>query len=97
VWKVETGLPTLQTDSAKLKVVLKNLVSNAVKFTEQGSVTVDIHRHENGIEIDVADTGVGISPEARQFIFEPFREVESPLYTPAWRRWDRALHCKTAS
>jgi signal transduction histidine kinase len=79
VWKVETGLPTLQTDPARLKVVLKNLVSNAVKFTEQGSVTVDIHRHEDGVEIDVADTGVGISPEARQFIFEPFRQVESPL------------------
>jgi signal transduction histidine kinase len=79
VWKVETGLPTLQTDPTRLKVVLKNLISNAVKFTEQGSVTVDIHRHEDGVEIDVADTGVGISPEARQFIFEPFRQVESPL------------------
>jgi signal transduction histidine kinase len=79
VWKVETGLPTLQADPAKLKVVLKNLVSNAVKFTEQGSVTVDIHRHEDGVEIDVADTGIGISPEARQFIFEPFRQGENPL------------------
>lgn len=79
VWKVEPNLPSLRTDPAKLKIVIENLISNAVKFTEQGSVTVDIHRHEDGVEIDVADTGIGISPEALQFIFEPFRQAESPL------------------
>jgi len=78
-WKVEPGLPSLRTDPAKLKIVIKNLISNAVKFTEQGRVTVDIHRCEDGVQIDVADTGVGISPEALQFIFEPFRQAESPL------------------
>jgi len=79
VWKVEPGLPSLRTDPAKLKIVIKNLISNAVKFTEKGKVVIDAHKKDGGIEIDVADTGVGISPEALQFIFEPFRQGESPL------------------
>jgi signal transduction histidine kinase len=79
VWKVEPGLPSLRTDPAKLKIVIKNLISNAVKFTEKGKVVIDAHKQEGGIEIDVADTGAGISPEALQFIFEPFRQGESPL------------------
>jgi signal transduction histidine kinase len=79
VWKIESELPLLRTDPAKLKVVLKNLLSNAVKFTEKGSVIVDAHKQDRGIEISVTDTGIGISPEALQFIFEPFRQAESLL------------------
>ncbi len=78
IWKVEPDLHLL-TDSEKLKVILKNLISNAVKFTEVGSVTVDVHRHNKGVEIDVIDTGIGIVSEAVPVIFEPFRQIESPL------------------
>jgi signal transduction histidine kinase len=77
-WKVEPEL-RLQTDSAKLKVILKNLISNAVKFTEKGSVTVEVRRHDDGIEISVIDSGIGIPAEALKLIFEPFRQIESPL------------------
>ena len=79
IWKVEPNLPLLHTDAAKLKVILKNLISNAVKFTEKGSVTVDVHSHDGGIEFSVSDTGIGISQEALPIIFEPFRQVENPL------------------
>ncbi len=79
IWKIEPGLPQLRTDPAKLKMVLKNLVNNAVKFTEKGSVTVDVHRKDGGVEIDVVDTGFGIPQESLPIIFEPFRQVESPL------------------
>jgi signal transduction histidine kinase len=79
VWKVEPELPTLRTDPGKLKVVLKNLVSNALRFTEKGSVAVDAHRQNGGVEISVIDTGIGIPPEALLIIFEPFRQIESPL------------------
>jgi signal transduction histidine kinase len=79
VWKVEPELPTLQTDPGKLKVVLKNLVSNALKFTEKGSVAVDAHAKDNGVEIDVVDTGIGIPLESLPIIFDPFRQIESPL------------------
>ena len=74
-WKTEEHLPPLHTDSGKLKVVIKNLIGNAAKFTPEGSITVDAHSRNGGVEISVADTGVGIPPEALALIFEPFRQV----------------------
>jgi signal transduction histidine kinase len=79
VWNVEPELPHLRTDPTKLKVILKNIISNAVKFTEKGSVTIDAHNKDGGIEINVIDTGIGIAPESLPTIFEPFRQIESPL------------------
>ena len=79
VWNIEPDLLLHRTDPAKLKVVLKNLISNAVKFTEKGTVTVDAHRKDDGVEINIIDTGIGISSEDLPIIFEPFRQVESPL------------------
>jgi signal transduction histidine kinase len=77
VWQVAPGLPLLYTDPGKLKVVIKNLISNAVKFTTEGSVTVEAQGQREGIEISVTDTGIGIAPEARTLIFEPFRQVDN--------------------
>ncbi len=78
IWKIEPYLHLL-TDPAKLKVIIKNMISNAAKFTERGSVTIDAHKSSQGIEFVVMDTGVGISQENLPVIFEPFRQVESPL------------------
>ncbi len=78
-WSVAEGLPPITTDPQKLKVVLKNLIGNAVKFTEQGNITVAVHGWEEGVEVRVTDTGIGIPPEALAVIFEPFRQVESAL------------------
>jgi signal transduction histidine kinase len=76
-WKVDENLSPLHTDPSKLKVVIKNLIGNAVKFTKKGSIIVDAHDHKEGVEISVADTGIGIPPEALPVIFEPFRQVNS--------------------
>jgi len=76
-WNVDAQLPPILTDPLKLKIILKNLIGNAVKFTPAGSVTVDVHARNGGVEIAVADTGVGISPDEAATIFEPFRQLEN--------------------
>ena len=77
VWQVEGELPPTHTDPGKLKVVVKNLIGNAVKFTKAGSITVAAHSHNGGVEISVTDTGIGIPPEALALIFEPFHQVDN--------------------
>jgi PAS domain S-box-containing protein len=70
------GLPPLQTDPLKLKVVVKNVIANALKFTPRGQVRLEAHVRDGGVEINIADTGVGIAPESLGVIFEPFRQVD---------------------
>ncbi len=74
---IEDELPPLHTDPAKLKIVLKNLLNNAVKFTETGQVTISVRRVNEGAELSVADTGVGIAPEILPHIFDMFRQGDS--------------------
>lgn len=76
LWRVEPDL-RVTTDPTKLKLVLKNLIGNAIKFTPHGSVTMDAYARQDGVEIAVADTGIGISSEALPIIFEPFRQADS--------------------
>ena len=76
-WQVEGNVLPLCTDPGKLKVVLKNLVSNAVKFTQAGAITVAAYEWREGVEFSVTDTGIGIPPEARTSIFEPFWQGDS--------------------
>ena len=76
-WAVAADLPCLRTDPSKVKVVLKNLIGNAVKFTPTGQVSVDARSCEDGVEVSVTDTGIGMAPESLSIIFEPFRQVDS--------------------
>jgi PAS domain S-box-containing protein len=70
-------LPLLQTDPVKLRMVLKNLLTNAFKFTHAGRVTVSAAALDGGIEFIVADTGIGMDAEAQKIIFQPFRQIDS--------------------
>jgi signal transduction histidine kinase len=72
-------LPRLRTDAVKLSLVMKNLLSNAMKFTTEGHVTVSACERAAGVEIAVADTGIGIAPEILPVIFEPFRQGDNGL------------------
>jgi signal transduction histidine kinase len=67
---------TLTTDSRKLRPMLINLIENAVKFTEHGSVTVRAFARGTDVVFEVQDTGIGIAPEHLELIFEQFWQVE---------------------
>jgi signal transduction histidine kinase/CheY-like chemotaxis protein len=73
---VQGPLPALYTDQAKLKQILINLLSNAAKFTENGSITLRGRGLGERVEVSVADTGSGIPKAALELIFEEFRQVE---------------------
>ena len=76
---IPDSLERVPTDPARFKQILINLVGNALKFTEEGSVTVRIEAHETSfrpLRIDVIDTGIGISKELLEVIFENFRQAE---------------------
>jgi signal transduction histidine kinase len=64
------------SDERKIRQVLTNLLSNAVKFTESGSIVVTAHQQTGEVHIEVRDTGIGISPENLERIFDPFWQVE---------------------
>jgi signal transduction histidine kinase len=77
VWQVAPNLPHLYSDAVKLKVLLKNLIANAAKFTDRGSVTISAEASDAGLEFRVADTGIGMTAETLAVIFEPFRQGDS--------------------
>ncbi len=73
-WQVGPDVPQLWTDAVKLKVVIKNLLLNAIKFTDEGGVLVRAAARDGGVEIAVSDSGIGIAPEMIPRIFEAFRQ-----------------------
>src|SRR5262245_2043253 len=76
VAEIEPDLPALNTDREKLKQILLNLLSNAAKFTEQGVIKVSAWRSSEGVKLAISDTGIGMPPEALDYIFEEFRQVD---------------------
>jgi signal transduction histidine kinase len=76
-WNYPPDLPVVTTDPDKLRHVLTNLLGNAVKYTERGSVALSVrHRSDQGVvEFHVADTGIGIAPTELPHIFEMFSQV----------------------
>ena len=71
------GLPDLvRTDSTRVRQVLLNLISNALKFTEQGEVRLDVAREDGLLRFDVTDTGIGMAVEQATSLFEPFFQAD---------------------
>ena len=73
---LDASLPTLQTDTRLVHLMVSNLLANAIKFTDQGSVRVALSGDETQQRIAVIDTGPGIPEEERARIFEPFEQIE---------------------
>jgi signal transduction histidine kinase len=82
IFDAEADLPPLYTDEGKLSQILRNFISNALKFTRRGFVRVSAHSDSNGfIEFRVADTGIGIAEEDLDRIFDEFVQIESEVQT----------------
>jgi PAS domain S-box-containing protein len=78
-WDYSPELPAIKTDGEKLKQILWNLISNAIKFTEKGNVSIsaDYLPETNRVRFKVADTGIGIPKEALGTVFDKFHQVDS--------------------
>ncbi|MGV0106981.1 histidine kinase [Nostoc sp. DSM 114160] len=73
------GIAPLFTDEGKVAQILRNFVSNALKFTEQGEVRLTAVQTGHTVSFSVSDTGIGIAPADRERIFEDFMQIESSL------------------
>ncbi|WP_254509236.1 sensor histidine kinase [Anatilimnocola floriformis] len=78
-------LPRIYTDNKKLSIILRNYISNSIKFTPTGEIRVSVGRiDDEQVQFSVSDTGIGIAPEFQHMIFEDFTQVDSPLQKK-WR------------
>jgi len=82
--RVQPDLPLVNIDAMKIRQVLINLLSNAAKFTDEGSITIEAFSSESlsgeaQVMVRVSDTGPGIAPEDRVKLFQPFSQVDGSL------------------
>jgi len=80
IFEEPVGLPRLYTDDKKLAQILRNFISNSLKFTTRGEVRVSARLEgADKVRFAVSDTGIGIAPELHGALFEDFSQVDSPL------------------
>ncbi|MDH1260279.1 MULTISPECIES: sensor histidine kinase [Pseudomonas] len=80
IFEEPLGLPRLYTDDKKLGQILRNFISNSLKFTTRGEVRVSARLEgEDKVRFAVSDTGIGIAAELHDTLFEDFSQVDSPL------------------
>lgn len=69
----------IKADTAKLQQIINNLISNALKFTHEGSIEFGYHRRDDFLEFFVHDSGIGIAPELDKVVFERFRQADMSI------------------
>lgn len=74
--EISESLPFVYADEARLQQIMYNLLGNAVKFTEEGEISVKARLLQNSIEITVKDTGIGIPKDRQQDIFKSFEQID---------------------
>ncbi|WAC72141.1 ATP-binding protein [Roseateles sp. SL47] len=79
IFEEPVGSTQLFTDNGKLSQILRNFISNALKFTSQGEVRVSAVQQGDSMVFSVTDTGIGIAPEFHQAIFQDFIQLDSPI------------------
>ena len=83
IFEEPAAMPSLYSDDKKLTQILRNFISNALKFTSTGEVRVTAHRSDTEIRFSVIDTGIGIDAQFHDAVFQDFVQVESPVQ----KRW----------
>ena len=78
---IDTDLPDITGDRDKLIQVIINLISNSVKFTDEGSVTCTVSQKDHEIVVSISDTGIGIAPGDFEAVFEQFKQVGGDTLT----------------
>lgn len=73
--EIEENLPPIEADPIRFSQVLLNLIHNAVKFTDKGTITIRVSREPNNTLFEVRDTGIGIAEENQELVFEPFETI----------------------
>jgi signal transduction histidine kinase len=77
--RVDSEIPEITSDQFRVKQVIINLVNNALKFTETGSVEVRASKIEKCLVVEVTDTGIGIEEEQMKKLFKPFIQIDSGI------------------
>ena len=73
---IPDNLPKIESDESRVVQILQNIVANAIKFTDEGSVTIRIKKQNTDLNIRVTDTGIGITQTDLETIFEEFRQAD---------------------
>ncbi len=83
IFEDPAGVPPMMTDESKVSQILRNFISNALKFTERGEVRVSARLNAGGdaVIFDVTDTGIGIAPQHLELIFQEFAQIDVPIQT----------------
>lgn len=79
VFEDASSLPAMFSDEAKISQVLRNLISNALKFTEAGEIHIKASMSDGCFTFTVKDDGIGIAPEHHELIFQEFSQLDSPI------------------
>ncbi|MEO7964131.1 MAG: ATP-binding protein [Gemmatimonadaceae bacterium] len=81
IFDVDADVPPMHTDELRLSQVLRNFISNAIKFTDSGEIRVSakLHSEASFVRISVCDSGIGIAPHNHTIIFHDFTQVEGPI------------------
>ncbi|HMG67139.1 MAG TPA: response regulator, partial [Chitinophagaceae bacterium] len=79
--KIQNNLPNISGDRDKLIQVIINLISNAVKFTEKGTVSCNVYKTNDELIVEISDTGIGIAPSDHAAVFEQFKQVGGDTLT----------------
>ncbi|WP_240637972.1 response regulator [Paracoccus aestuarii] len=79
VTEIAPGTPDFESDRQRLEQVLRNFLSNALKFTERGQITLRVAPAAQGVALSVTDTGIGIDADQQEAVFEAFRQADGTI------------------